>query len=219
MIPKNRITNILLFVILTSLLPLFGFGQQDASIGNQIKTSIKEPHGTISITYDNGNNFWCLTKGGEIGYNLLMVLPSEGAAWEQEELSGVDLELWHTVLADEQGILWLASSEKLVFADLRNLSRGWTDIRAITDFPTGDITALITGSNGSALVGLVSGNLVETKLKKITEGEESYYIPSILVHKIPIGLMALNIDKEGNVDCKTEKETVTMDLGSSWMEN
>ncbi|WP_158499701.1 Kelch repeat-containing protein [Zobellia galactanivorans] len=177
---------------------------------------VRPPESTISLTYDGGNTYWALTSSKGSKGNTLMVLPAGKKVWEKETLSHAPSGLWHTVLADEHGMLWLASNKSLLYCDLRDLSQGWTEFTGLAE---GDIMDLAIGSNGSALLGLNSGNLIEVDLEKTTKDGTSSYLPSLKVHRIPKGLKSLSLDDRGDVICVTTEGSLSVDLGGAWMEN
>ena len=215
---KNKY-SLLYLVFCTFLFILLGCADEAKNISVKkvfIKTPQPLPKETISVTYDIGNNYWCLTSKKHSNKSVLNVLVADSTTWKKEYLSDVPIKKWHTVLADEHGILWLASKKNLWFLNPRNPKKGWTDFQTKIKFPKGVINNMIIGNSGFPLIALSSGYLIKTNLIKKESKTGTFLESHFTIRNIPKQIKKLYINDQGFIVCKNEKTSIELKPNNLW---
>lgn len=178
--PKNNTVTIglaYLILLFTSCADTKGKKQ---TVKEFSEIQIALPKNTISATYDIGNNYWCLIQNDE---TMVMVRPASSEVWQKELMLGLKQDLWHTILADEHGLVWLASSNNLMFLDAHKTAQGWMKFITKNEFPKGHIIALKIGPNGNPIVELSAKSHVEVDVLKLQDGADTIYKTSFSVYE------------------------------------
>lgn len=131
---------------------------------------LETPKGALEPAFDNFDNFWTLASVEGSDHRRVLVLPAQDRSkWVEHGAKGLELATWRWIEPDEHGFVWVASERKLLRLYPRFPEHGWQDLTADPAFPSGNITAMSVGPNGSMLVALSTGKIVELDRITITE--------------------------------------------------
>jgi hypothetical protein len=116
----------------------------------------------VPMSLDIYGNLWSLTPFGDSLGVLPVALEADRTEWQAPPAAfTVPIHSWEGVVADHHGAIWLHSDRRLLRADLRSPAGGWLPFHNAPGFPDVRISAASVSPNGSILVGLANGDLVE----------------------------------------------------------
>jgi hypothetical protein len=165
---------------------------------------LEPPKGSLVSVFDNFDNFWTLASIDGTEIRRALVLPAQDRSkWIELDTNGIEPAHWRWIEPDEHGFIWVASHQKLLRFYPRFPDRGWHDFTADPAFPSGKITAMAVGPNGSMLVSLDCGKLVE--LDRLTAGTGVTPVEQNVIHiaDCPRDIQQIVADGRGRVWLKT----------------
>lgn len=121
---------------------------------------VPPPAGASCRVYDLYDNHWALGPADAAGQRPLLLLPAQAPdRWIAAATPLPPLD-WHSLVADEFGLLWAIAPTRALRLDPRHPEAGWRDLTPELDH-TDRITAAGISPGGALLLALGRGALVE----------------------------------------------------------
>ena len=114
---------------------------------------------------DPFGNMWGLIATDEKDTKAIGVLPSgEPKQWTVfDENNGFPTGQWNSVIADIEGIIWVAGKSGLYSFDPRNPKRGWLSFPSDGQYPGGECVCINTFLNRTCLICLTKWGIIRIK--------------------------------------------------------
>ncbi len=155
------------------------------------------PAPLVVDTYDNG---WSLQREEDGSTRVLLLPAAVSRQWRILQVGEEPrVRPWTFVLADAVGYVWLADEDGLQRLDPHHPEAGWRQVPRQGGMPESEITALSRSPDDLALVGFVTGELIEADMDAAGKPLLRF------LGKVPGAARALHTDSQGQIWVATDK--------------